>query len=68
MVDKKRVNPNKGVPVNCLGVCNRKFLSKDRINNRICPECKRKLRDVDEPRVAKFGTHNYRTIPVPHED
>ena len=46
----------KGEYVNCLGGCNKKFLSRDRRTNRICPACTRKLRDVSEPRVAKFGT------------
>lgn len=54
----------KGEMVKCLGGCDKKFLSKDKRTNRICPACSRKIRDTHIPRVAKFGTDNGKPINI----
>lgn len=68
MPAKKDPNSPKGELVNCLGGCNKQFLSKDRMTNRICPQCARKLRDVTEPRVARFGTIGGKSVSVQLEE
>lgn len=40
----------------CLGGCNKKFWSRDRASNRVCPGCTRRLEKVSPPRVVRVGT------------
>lgn len=68
MANNNNKETPKGELVNCLGGCNKQFLSRDRKTNRICPICTRKLRDVSEPRVAKFGTIGGKNISIPTDD
>lgn len=63
--DQKKTD---GEMVTCLGGCNKLFLSRDKRTNRICPFCARKLRDVSEPRVARFGTIGGRGVSVNSEE
>ncbi len=48
----------KRVLVNCLGPCGKQFMSRDKVTNRVCPQCSRKLKEAYVPSTARFGTHH----------
>ena len=50
---KKNVNQPKGKLVNCLGWCNKTFISPDPTSIRFCRKCRDKKRDMC---LSKFET------------
>jgi hypothetical protein len=47
--------------VNCLGWCNKKFMSIDPKTNRLCNKCSEKLKNMTND-LGKYGTKSTRRI------
>jgi hypothetical protein len=43
------------IPVNCLGWCNKSFMSVDPKTNRLCKKCSEKLKNMTNE-FGKWGT------------